>query len=77
MNSIYLIEMDIERKQRDLARGAEQLRLRSMIDVPPSPLRRAVASAIVRIGMFLNGNRYCCPDADAAMRAEAGARPTG
>jgi hypothetical protein len=74
MQSMYLIEMDIENRQRALERGAQRMRMQATLDVPPSPLRRAVASAIVRFGIFLNGRDYHCPDApDTAM----GAHPTG
>ena len=73
MENMYLTEMTIETKVREMARGAEERRVRSQIDVPPSRLRHAVASAIVRFGIFLNGSRYHCPEADRAM----GARSTG
>jgi hypothetical protein len=74
MESLYDLEMRIEQRARETSRLVDERRSLALIDVPPSPVRRAIASAIVRFGIFLNGREYHCPDApDTAM----GARPTG
>ncbi len=63
LDNIYFMEMTTRWKPNEIARTVEHLRRSALVGVQPSPLRNAIASAIVRFGMFLNGNRYTCPDA--------------
>jgi hypothetical protein len=63
IENLYLMEMTVKWKQQDIARGVEHVRRTSIAGGQPSPVRRAVASAIVRFGIFLNGSAYHCPDA--------------
>jgi hypothetical protein len=70
IDSPYLTEIQIRRKIHEITIGAEDARIRSLIAAPPSPLRRALAAAIVRFGIFLNGGAYHCPGScDPAMEA--------
>ena len=63
MENLYLMEMTTKWKQQEIARSMEDVRIGSIAGAQPSPVRRAVASAIVRFGIFLNGSAYTCPDA--------------
>ena len=65
IENMYLTEMTIQAKVREIARSVEEQRLRSVFDVRPSALRHAVATAIVRFGVFLNGRSYHCPEVGA------------
>jgi hypothetical protein len=61
--SPYYLEMTMRWKQEGLARRADEVRAAAAAAPSVSPARRAVASALVRAGMFLNGGAYHCPEA--------------
>jgi hypothetical protein len=73
MENLYLIEVTTRSKQAEIAQGVAAARLAAEAGVPPSSARRAVAAALVRFGIFLNGSAYHCPDGMPAI----GARDSG
>jgi hypothetical protein len=63
LENMYLMEMTVRWKAKEIERAVAELRAGTLAGVRPSPVRSALAAAIVRFGMFLSGNRYTCPDA--------------
>ena len=63
MDNIYIFDMTTRTKPDEIARAVADARRGAIAGVEPSPLRHAVASAIVRFGVFLNGRAYHCPGA--------------
>jgi hypothetical protein len=63
IENIYLLEMTIKSKVAEITRGVDVVRFAAPSRGEPSRARRAVASAIVRFGIFLNGSAYHCPQA--------------
>ena len=63
IDNIYLIEMTAKTRPNEIARDVAGLRRGSAVGVEPSRTRHAIASAIVRFGIFLNGSEYHCPEA--------------
>ena len=63
IENMYLFEMQTKTRPIEIARAVADVRRGAAAGVDPSPLRRAVATAIVRFGIFLNGSAYHCPEA--------------
>jgi hypothetical protein len=59
----YFIEMQMRLRQEEVARMLQDAHVRSALAPPRPRLRLRAGSAIVRFGLFLNGNAYRCPDA--------------
>ena len=63
MDSYYALEMTAKTRPAEIARAVGAIRRGASVEAPPSPMRRTIASAIVRFGIFLNGSAYHCPQA--------------
>jgi hypothetical protein len=63
IDNIYIIESIAKTRPAEIAHAVADMRRGSAIGVEPSRTRRAIASAIVRFGIFLNGSSYHCPEA--------------
>jgi hypothetical protein len=50
-DNVYLMEMTVRSKVQEIARGADAQRVREIVGVRPAPVRRAIASSIVRFGI--------------------------
>ena len=58
----YLIDMELESRREEIHRAMTDVRACAQCSPPPSALRRAFGSAIVRFGLFLDADAFRYPE---------------